>query len=305
MKPWQKIAFSLIAGLALLTVVGVAVLFSVLPDPAALGGHLKTQGKLDRSFAKSRPRAAVTASSVERPTSAPEGRVISVNEPSVTDPKQRKRLVTEKFLERFLSNDRIDSRVCENLAGSPPPFKGGEEFGKQIESSLLGESKPSATVEAVMLPIEYTLRNEAVRELIRSAKNAADRGDTGFLSKAQFYTQAARATASILNSREELESISGNAYRLYAISRATALKPEILQDPDLGDLCRGLERAAIDGVSRDSGFDRERLARLLERHSIDPASIGYDPDMSTSLRVVASPEGLKVETPWIQKVLTK
>ena len=306
MKTWQKFAASLIGGVALLTVIGIAVLISVLPDPAALGRQLKPKRNLAQVQAvTSPPSSAPSAISGAAVVPAQRAGYSNLDRIRVTNPTERKRLVTEKFLERFLSDDRIESRVCENLQESPAPFKGGEDFGKQIESSLLGETKPSATVEAVMLPIEYTLKNEAIRELIRSAKNAAERGDTGFLNKAQFYSQAARATASVLNSREELESISGNAYRLYAIARATAFKPEILQDPDLGDLCRGLERAAVDGATRDEAFDRERLARLLQRHSIDPASIGYDPEMSISLRVVAGPNGLKVETPWIQKVLSQ
>ena len=218
------------------------------------------------------------------------------------DPVERKRLVTEKFVEKYLSDDRMQSRVCENLDSSPAPFKGTEQFAKQIESTLLGESKPSAAVEAVMLPIEYTLKNEAVRDLVRSAEEAAANGDTGFLRKSAFYAQAAVATASILNSREQFELISANAYRLYAIARAAALNPAILQDPDLGDLCRGFERAALDGLANDDSLDRDRLLRMLERNGISPAAIDYDPNMTTNLSVVNSGGGFRIKTPWLEKI---
>lgn len=299
MKPWQKITLALVSGLAFFTVLSAFIVISFLPEPSAIGKRL-------------RPKPALVPETSVTTQPAPAASGIAASQGAKVDPAktlvqaaaERKRLVNEKFIDKFLRDDRIQSRVCENLDGSPAPFKSGDEFGKQIESSLLGESKPSATVEAVMLPIEYTLKNEAVRDLIRSAENAAARGETGFLNKAQFYAQAARATTSLLNSREELESISGNAYRLYAIGRAAALKPEILQDPDLGDLCRGIESAAIDHVNRDEAFDRDRLSKLLQRHAIAPDSIGYDPNLSTRISINTT-DGIRVETPWIQKVLTK
>jgi hypothetical protein len=218
------------------------------------------------------------------------------------DPTARKKLVSEKFIDRYLGDDRIQSRVCENLSSSVPPFKDVEEFGLQLERSLLGEAPPSASAEAVMLPIEYALKNDAVRELVNEAKFAADRGDTRFVHKAQFYAQAVRATASILSSQDKLEAISADAYQLYALSRAAARNPEILQDPEMGDFCRGIERAAVDGANRDESFDRNRMARLLEKYQISNESIDYDPNMSTRLSVVINSGGLQIKMPWLEAV---
>jgi hypothetical protein len=305
MKRWQKIVITVAACVAAFTVVAVIVLFSALPDPSAIGKSLRSRrAAADRT----QPNAQLANSANKTPPSALAENLGGTAQPSPTpavDLAERKRRVTDAFLDRYMSDERIRSRVCENLAESPAPFKNSTEFGQQVESSLLGETKPSAAVEAVMLPIEFTLKNEAVRELVRAAEEATARGDTGFLQKAEFYAQAARATASVLSTRAELEAISANAYRLYALSRAAALKPELLSDPDMTDLCRGFERSALDGIARDEAFDRDRLNRLLSRHGISAASIDYDPNMSTALRVDTSEGGLQIKTPWLDRIFKK
>lgn len=296
MKTWQKIAVLAIGSIAALPVIIIVAVLLILPDPASLGRAIRRRTTAKVTVVTAPLAAKIILNTVTPfPTAATPAPVI------LTDPVERKRLVSEKFVERYLTDDRMQSRVCENLENSPAPFKGTEQFGKQIESTLLGESKPSATVEAVMLPIEYTLKNEAVRDLVRSAEEAAANGDTGFLRKSQFYAQAAVATASILSSREQFELISANAYRLYAIARAAALKPSILQDADLRDLCRGFERAALDGLPSDD-LDRARLLRMLERNGIAPASIDYDPNMTTNLSIVNSDGGFRIKTQWLEKV---
>lgn len=309
MKPWQKIAVALVATAAFFSALAIIALIALLPEPATIGRTLQRSAKSSHiattppatsvvSPGASATKAAPPSSNSGAPTSATPA-------PSPVPAAERKRLVTEAFIERYLSDDRMQSRVCDNLSQSPPPFKSAEEFGKQLENSLLGESKPSATAEAVMLPVEYTLKNEAVRELVRTAQDAAARGNTGFLHKAQFYALAARATASVLGSREELEAISSNAYRLYAMSRAVALKPEILADPDLGDLCRGFERSALDGIAHNDNMDRDRLNRLFERHGITNESIDYDPNVSTRIQLVQDGGNFQIKLPWLERVFKR
>ena len=310
MKPWQRVALAIIAGLAVVSTAGIVAVLAVLPNPEWIGERLKSfeqrPALANTASAKASPEANGQASA-SPPVAAAQtlGAPVAMASPAPSatpDPAARRQAVAERFINRYIREDRIQSDVCENLATTTAPFKTAEDFGRQIEASLLGEARPSAATEAVMLPVEYTLKNEAVRDLVDSARIAADRGNTGFIQKAQFYAQAARATASLLTSREELESISGHAYRLYAISRAAALKPELLQDPDTGDLCRGIERSAVDGVDRDVAFDRERLMRLLDRHGIDPASINYNPDMATGIRVVSDEQGLQIKMPWLDQI---
>jgi hypothetical protein len=305
MKRWQKIAVIIFALIAAVPVIAVLYLIAILPDPATIGESIRSR--------TARPTPTVSAQITASPKANSGTRAITVPKPTSTiipvqpiaDTKERNRLVTEAFVDRYLSDDRIQSRVCDNLQASPPPFSSVKEFEEQIEKSLLKESPPSATAEAIMLPVEYTLKNEAVRELVELAREAADRGNTGFIKKAQFYALATRATASLLNTREELEAISDSAYRLYAISRATALKPEILQDPDLSDLCRGLERSAIDGISRDDAYDRDRLGRLLLRHGISNEAIGYDPNETTQIRLVQDGGSFEIKLPWFERVFKK
>ncbi|CAN5540120.1 hypothetical protein BH10BDE1_BH10BDE1_18750 [soil metagenome] len=300
MKPWQKIALTTVLSLAVFSVVIIVSIVSLLPSPGSLGVHRPASAPVARPIAD---EATVSAAASKAAISATTPVKAEVRSPApALDAAARKKLVSEKFMERYLSSDRIESHVCENLATSTAPFQTMEEFGIQLEKSLLGESPPSASAEALMLPIEYTLKNEAVRELVDSASDAFERGDTGFAQKAQFYAQAARATASVMSSRDELETISADAYQLYSLSRAAALKPEILQDPDMSDLCRGIERSAVDAVDRDRNFDRERMSRLLARHGISNESIGYDPRMSTRLTIVTSENGLQIKMPWLDAV---
>ncbi len=300
MKRWQKITVIMLASVAVVSALGIVALLSILPDPSAY-----VRARASNSIPVAQPESSRT--SVSKTTlPAPSIALKTETPPTAIDEQdpavERKRLVTDAFMVRYLSDDRIQSRVCDNLHSSPAPFKSAEEFGKQIESSLLGKSQRSAAAEAVMLPVEYALKNEAVRELVRTAQDAAAHGDTGFLKKAQFYTLAAKATASVLGSREELEAISDSAYRLYAISRATALKPEILDDPDLGDLCRGFEQSAVDGITRDQSYDRDRLSRLLQRHGVSNESIGYDPNEETTVRIVQQDGNFQLKLPWLKHV---
>lgn len=290
MKPWQKIALTVVLSLAIFSLVAIAGIFSLLPHPATVGAMLR------RAPPPQTPHITKTS---QRPSAET---VAAPSPKPALDPAGRKKLVSEKFIDRYLTDDRIQSRVCDNLTSSIVPFKNVDEFASQLEKSLLGESPLSATAEAVMLPIEFTLKNEAVRDLVDQAKNAADRGDTGFVRKAQFYAQALRATASVLSTQDQLEAISADAYQLYALSRATALRPEMLQDPETGDFCRGIERAAVDGVNRDENFDRDRMARLLAKYDITNESIGYDPHISTRLRVVTTDAGLQIKMPWLEAV---
>lgn len=294
MKRWQKITVIILAMVAVVSVLGIVTLVSLLPDPSSYAQVSASEPQPAAAPPANAPVAAI-------PSPTPSAGAPSKRDP-VQNPAERKRLVTDAFVERYLSDDRIQSRVCDNLQASPAPFKSAEEFGKQIESSLLGESSPSAAAEAVMLPVEYTLKNEAVRELVRTAQDAAARGNTGFLQKAEFYALAAKATASVLGSREELEAISDSAYRLYAISRATALKPEILQDPDLSDLCRGFERSAVDGISRDDSVDRDRLSRMLQRHGVSNEAIGYNPNAETGIRIIQQDGTFQLKLPWLKDV---
>ena len=312
MRPGQKIAIGLVGGFVILSALVLLSILVLLPNPTWIGKKLNSQSLSAQSVAT--PDLNLNAKNESTSSESPAVEAAngltpqdSVDPesprpaPSQTD-AERRRLVSEKFVDRYLLEDRIQTTVCENLGNSTETFRTPEEFGKQIEGFLLGETKPSATAEAVMLPIEFTLKNAAVRDLVRSAKNAADRGDTGFLQKAQFYAQAARATASVLSSRDEFESISGHAYLLYAIGRAAALKPEILQDPDTNDLCRGIERSAIDGLARDTVFDQGRLMRLLERHGIDPTSINYNPQTSTQLQVISQDGSMQIKMPWLEQI---
>lgn len=297
MKPWQKIALTLTLSLAALSAILVVGLFSLLPDPAAVGSHL------NRSSSRPTPKPATSdnakVAAVEKFSPEPD-RAASAR--GGDDRDARKKRISQKFLERYFTEDRLQSRVCENLESPIQPFQNVDEFGSQIEMALLGEARPSPSAEAVMLPIAYTLKNEAVRELVDTAKSAADRGETGFLQKAQFYAQAARATASVLSSQAEFESISADAYLLYTLSRAVALKPSILEDADLADFCRGIERSAIYGLARDTDFDRGRMQRLLSRHDITNAAVGYDPQISMRLSIVNSKGGLQIKMPWLDAI---
>ena len=310
MRPGQKIAVSLVGGFVFLAVLIFVSILALLPNPAWIGKRLGSVSSDTSGIVLSdEPSANLTTAPAKNLTTG-DATVDAANADSPRpspDPSlaERRRMVSAKFIDRYIVETRIQTKVCENLGNSTAPFRSTQEFGQQIESSLLEETKPSATTEAVMLPIEYTLKNEAVRELIASMRNAADRGDRGFLQKAQFYAQAARATASMVSSRDEFTAISGHAYRLYAISRAAALKPEILQDPETNDLCRGIERSAIDGVERDIAFDQERLMRLLGRHGIDPASIDYNPETSTDFRIVYEGGSMQVKVPWLDQVFKK
>lgn len=301
MKPWQKIAIAVVLTIAVLSIGAILTILAILPSPASLGKHIPsratgpaTSAPLAKTETQSPPVAAMQSFGVKPSEPAPSATPTGA---------QRKRLVAEKFVERYLSDDRMRSDICENLPASTAPFKTIEEFGLQVEASLLGEKPMSTTAEAVMLPIQYTLKNDAVRELVRAAENAASRGETGFVHKAQFYAQAAVATASLLSSRDELEAVSGHAYRLYALSRAVSQYPAMAADPEVGDLCRGIERSAVDGVSRDPEFDRERLSRLLSRHGIDPATIDYDPRMSTEIQITTEGGSMQVRLPWLEHAL--
>jgi hypothetical protein len=304
MKPWQKIALTIVLSLAVFSLVIIVGIFSLLPNPATFGERLKRGPEVTVSLADTEaPTAPITNEQKPTPPAiAPSAARHSAPKSAADKDSKRKKLVSDKFIDRYMTYDRIQSRVCENLGTGVRPFKNVEEFSSQLESSLLGETPPSATAEAVMLPIEYTLKNDAVRELVDIAKNAADRGDTGFVQKAQFYAQAVRATASIMSSRNELEVISADSYQLYALARAAALKPEIIEDAEMGDLCRGIERSAVDGLNRDRAFDRDRMSRLIAKHGITNESIGYDPLMSTRLSVVSTEGGLHVRMPWLESI---
>lgn len=65
----------------------------------------------------------------------------------------------------------------------------------------------------------------------------------------------------------------------------------------MGDLGRGLEGAAVEGVERDATFDRERVARFLQRHGVDPDSIDYDPDAQTGVHLVQSGANIHLDFP--------
>lgn len=325
LKPWQKVALIIIAVLATFTAVAIIAILSVLPDPAALGERLRanrpTENRLrartSTNLAIKRPATLSGTQASSAPSFAGSIGASPTPAPTPLTAADKKRLVSQRFIERYMSDDRMRSEICENLAttGASTPFRNAQEFGQQIEMSLLNEaatevggastasSKLPPATEAVMLPIQYTLKNDAVRDLIRDAENAAERGNTSFIGKARFYAQAARATASVLSSRDELEAISGHAYRLYALSRAAALKPGILQDPEAASLCRDIERSAIDGVSFDETDDRARLLELLSRHGIDPESIDYNPSLSRGLDVQADGDSFNVKIPWLDRVL--
>lgn len=307
-RPWLKLALLIISGIALFSVVGILVLNSILPEPAKFGKSLAAKPTITAPALK--PVALSKLAHARTPENSDSSKNLAADSNtevtrhgSIMTPAERRRLVTSAFVDRYLGTGRLQSHVCENLGNHGPPFTSAKEFGRQLERSLLGESPPSAAIEAIMLPVEYSLKNEAIRELVNTAKEAADRGDSGFLKKAHFYAMAAQATASLLNSRDELETISANAYRLYALSRATTLKPDLLQDPDLSDLCRGFERSIVDGLAQDTAIDRDRLARLLQRHEITNESIGYDPDAATGIRVGRN--GFSLELPWLEKVFVK
>lgn len=304
MKTWQKIAIALVASFAIFGLLAVVTILAALPDPAALGAMLRVTDRTQPEPAANQPTNA-------RPTQKPKTVSSATNSQPPTafvpplDPAERRQQITARFVDRYFTEDRMQTRVCENLGSRVSPFRNVNEFGKQLEASLLGESARSPIVEAVMLPVEYTLKNEAVRDLVSMAKDAALRGDTGFLGKAEFYAQAALATASVLSSREEFEAVSSHGYRLYALSRAATLKPDVLQDAEATDLCRGMEEAALAGLERDETFDQERLDRVLSRYGIDPSDIGYDPRLSTRVQLEAGESGINVRVPWIEHILKK
>lgn len=309
---YQKIAIALVSGAALFSLVLILVLVFILPDPATVGralalkSHRKSDPQSDWKQNPSPSQSSVPPSSVSLTSKIKKTNASSVagveTKSDTEDPAMRKQRIIAAFSDRYLVDDRIHSRVCENLATPSPPFKNAEEFGKQIERSLLGESRPSAAVEAIMLPVEYMFKNESVRELIKAAREASMNEKTGFMQKAQFYALTAQVTTSILSSRDELEKVSAKAYELFALSRAVALKPKILEDPDLGDLCSRFERAVIDGISQNEKDDRENMLRMFERHGISMAAIGYDPKAPTGLRLVQDGSSLQIKLPWLDRV---
>jgi hypothetical protein len=267
----------------LVLVVGLASLISMLPGRSEIakkleGGEPSQTQKAPVPQASNPKEAATTSATTVAASEVPAS---ETPEEKAKREKKAQDQKNEALLEKLMSEDPSDIRVCDNLGRKQLSKKQLEEE-RTFDEMMTDRDDPMN--EAFRYPILQVFNDPALKDLFAEVKenkakteNQTDAEKDSWLEKAGFYSRLAYTGAKVLSRKSEFEHMGNQAMHLTALAKLTALKPEIAARGDLQSLCRLIENKAKNGQESDLRDERQQLVEIFKDAGVDPKTVGFDP----------------------------
>lgn len=280
---------ALLTGLALVLILGISFVISALPTPAALGQRL--------GFAKkTSPLALTTTTTLTIPTSD-EAEALTQTEVS----EQNNRQIMDYLMDPRQPLVNFCGSLINAIHSQGGPYP-ADEFARQlVQNATSKEQDPF--IESMMPLLRYVLRLSEVDQLISQVKSATERGDEGFLQKAEFYSQLVRAQAQMQQESPKIENVLDQGYLFYMLAKAVSIRPDLASDPNVSRYCEELQSEMNANPTQSFESLRESFDDFLQANQIEPSSIDYNPLYKTELSVDFGAGGIKLSGGWIDSLI--
>ncbi|HVK61062.1 MAG TPA: hypothetical protein VM432_05910 [Bdellovibrionales bacterium] len=292
--------------LALLTIAGLVIIFYELPRPFEIRGRMLNRPVLatnDGDVPLAGPPSIRTSGSPRQPPPAaasPSPGTVSVP-PSIETPDE---VIADYFVERFVDSGATDVRVCENLGdeGVYAP-RSRNELHNVMLAQASGRAPENAFVESAIAPLGAILQTDGVSGVIDDIWQARESG-AGIVDSAQFYTDAALATADLYSQLSGIERISQHAYHLYVLSRISAGLPGFADQPEVQDLCEAIQDRIEAGIDAeidpdDIADENAQILALIAEAGLSTGQVGYNPFLPQTVTLDTTVNRFAISAPWM------
>lgn len=306
MKKFLKILGVVAATLAVVLVIILVLIIRALPSPSEIGRYMKpstVKSALKKPDPAQAEKAAETAAAeTAKEESAPAATSETTKKYSIKGDTEEEK----KILDDILNPNQPLSQFCNYLRNAPQSNTKGytfTEFGQKFKDSVMSEDK-DPIIQAIKPTLRFVMQLPQMKEMIRQAQEAADKGETdSLMQKAAFYKQALGAYTELLSHKVEAEEVMDRSYQMMIMAKVIAEKPQLLSDNRVDDYCRSIESAINSKTKVSWSEEQNEFSKFLEETGVDPKSVGYDPNYKTKLDTTYGPAGLNMKGGWIDSVL--
>lgn len=293
-KVFKITAVILVSLFSLLIIVAFLSLVNFLPSPQKLAQAFKKEAQDTVPLKKSKlaaNSASQTSSShlnQENVTSASgtveknQGQVLSLSEQS-------------DQLRAMLDEDPKDLSVCEHLGSSQALNEGKLNLG--INDLFSEQSKKDSIVEPFRYAIKNVFQDESIAPLLReildmSKMQLNENEKESFLTKVNFYSRAAYATANLYAKKSSFEDVSNRAQHLALVAQIAVMKPQLVNDANLYNFCKDLQTSIAEKKNVDIKEERKEILKLISYAGLTPKDLDFDPESFIKFQVKNNQKGI-------------
>jgi hypothetical protein len=284
---------------ALIGVAAIAIILILraLPSPSDIGKHLKHKDAAPN--VTSQPVAPPSEPTPAPPTESKKP------EDSATATAPTAGAQEDKMMDDLLDEKQPLVSVCDHLKNaSASPLDGYDQqtLNEKFEESALSENK-DPVIQSFKPILRYIVRLPTFRQLIETANEEADKGDSDFTSKATFYKQLYGVYGEINAKKPQVDALADKTYYLYMMSRALAQRPDLASDPQITTYCHSLESAINTNAAFPPEQEKAEFQKFMDYAHVDGKDIGYDPNYKTDFKIEFDKSSLRLRGGWIESVL--
>jgi hypothetical protein len=277
-----KVLIALLS-LAVVGIIGlIAVIYIALPSPAKLRSSM-----FDKATAVARSRKMTASRDADDAAAR-----VKIEE-------------NEHLFNSFLDKSRPLSESCASLRSIKFPQQkklDAAEFGKRFKKSL-EDDRNDPQFESLKPILKFTLTQPVMLDVIDQVRTAKPQSMIEeFKTKKDFYYLLARAYEEMKANKVAMQTVLDQSYLTMMLGRAVEAKPSLATDTAVSDVCDEIESGLNQNRTIDYVAEKKAFEKVLSDNSIDPKSIGYDPNYKTDLQIAFNEHGLHFAGGWIDQI---
>jgi hypothetical protein len=292
----KKFFFGFVVVLLLVITVFFGFMINSLPSLHKIKSKLKADKKQTSMVTETRNDKTSVVKNESQPSPSQNEQEADLGEVVQEDQEEKKEQVKETLI-TFMNEDFDDVRVCENL-GKTEYFewkKSGKDFS--FDQMMKDTERDDPFLEALRTPLKAVFQDKNVKPLLQEvfdleAQNLTEEEKDSFFEKVGFYSRVANAGVNLLRRRSYFESIADQAMHLGVLAKMAKLKPEILADTELTDLCQEMEEVMVGEDEIDVVSERAKIKILIAKYGFKNEELDFDPDSYIKFKVNFSDKGL-------------